>query len=119
MSKKAADLASDAANASILIEEGEGRSSRSKKKQKVEHLDSEKGCQHVMIAPNDSQQFQSEDEMNIMEVGEDPSPRNQSKESPSITLSDDSVMESDLIRDLRSKLRQKERRISELKSNYL
>ncbi|CAG7733707.1 unnamed protein product [Allacma fusca] len=119
MSKQAADLASDAANASILIDEGEGRSSRSKKEQKMEHLDSEKGCQHVMIAVNDSQKFQSDDEMNMMGVGEDRNPRNQSKESPSITSSDDSILESDLIRDFRSKLRQKERHISELKKHTI
>ncbi|CAG7725214.1 unnamed protein product [Allacma fusca] len=113
MSKQAADLASDAADASILTDEGDGRSSRSKKKQKMAHLDSEKGGQHDEV--NNFQPFLSEDEMNRMDVSEDRSPMNESEESPATTSSEDSVMESDLIRDLRSKLRQKERRISELK----
>ncbi|CAG7829133.1 unnamed protein product, partial [Allacma fusca] len=71
------------------------------------------GGQHDEV--NNFQQFQSEDEMNRMDVGEDRCPMNQSEEPPAITSSEDSVMKIDLIRDLRSKLRQKERRISELK----
>ncbi|CAG7818929.1 unnamed protein product, partial [Allacma fusca] len=120
MSKKAAELASDAANNSLQEEdEGARHSSRSRNTNKFENRKEEPIINvvdeivKVFGAGNDCNELQSLHEIE-QNVGEHDL-ENTFHGSHSMANTEDPSLNADLVRDLRSKLRKKERRIAKLK----